>query len=71
MRFVRTVLPAFALCLAFAARAAVAQEPPGEWKPLFDGKTLDGWHHFGEGKWVVEDGAIVGRTERRRSCTAC
>ncbi|MFO1501217.1 MAG: DUF1080 domain-containing protein [Verrucomicrobiota bacterium] len=40
--------------------------------PLFDGKTLQGWHISGEtghssasqhksgGKWVVEDGAIVG-----------
>ncbi len=35
--------------------------------PLFDGKTLDGWHphtgvpaeHVG-GRWVVRDGAIVG-----------
>src|SRR5688500_11681453 len=34
-----------------------------DWRPLFDGKTLNGWHHFGEGKWVVEDGAIVGRTQ--------
>jgi hypothetical protein len=34
-----------------------------EWKPLFDGKSLEGWNHFGEGKWVVEDGAIVGRTQ--------
>ena len=64
MRFARTVLPAFVLSLAIASGAAVAQEPPGEWKPLFDGKTLNGWHHFGEGKWVVEDGAIVGKTDK-------
>ncbi len=30
-------------------------------KPLFDGKTLDGWHqHGGKAKYRVEDGAIVG-----------
>ena len=31
------------------------------WKSLFDGKTLKGWHRVGDGKWVVEDGAIVGK----------
>lgn len=31
-------------------------------KPLFDGKSLDGWH--GDEKlWTVADGAIVGRTD--------
>jgi hypothetical protein len=45
--------------------SAVAQPRPAtDWKPLFDGQTLSGWHHFGEGKWVVEDGAIVGRTQQ-------
>jgi len=35
--------------------------------PIFDGKTLGGWHvsrstgHGTGGKWVVEDGAIVGQ----------
>ena len=33
------------------------------WQALFDGKNLDGWHHVGDGKWVVEDGAIVGKTQ--------
>ena len=31
--------------------------------PIFDGKTLEGWHQFGdepEGRWTVEEGAIVG-----------
>jgi hypothetical protein len=50
---------------AWVCIPAAAQQPqsPSDWKPLFDGKTLAGWHHFGEGKWVVEDGAIVGRTQ--------
>jgi len=30
------------------------------WKPLFDGKTLNGWKPTGEGKWEVVDGAIKG-----------
>jgi len=38
-----------------------------DFKPIFDGKTLNGWHvsrktgHGTGGKWVVEDGAIVGQ----------
>src|SRR4051794_26264899 len=31
------------------------------WKPLFDGKSLDGWEHVGPGRFVVENGAL--RTE--------
>lgn len=31
---------------------------------LFDGRTLQGWHAIGGGKWTVEDGVIVGRKER-------
>src|SRR5580700_2431844 len=31
------------------------------WKPLFDGKTLDGWEHVGPGRFVIDDGVL--RTE--------
>jgi hypothetical protein len=31
------------------------------WKPLWNGKTLDGWHAIGKGTWTIEDGAVVGR----------
>jgi len=30
------------------------------WKPLFDGKSLDGWHVVPGGKWEVRDGIIEG-----------
>ena len=39
-----------------------------EFKPLFDGKTLDGWTALPGGKWEVVDGAILGtspKSERR------
>ncbi len=35
-----------------------------EWKPLFDGKTLNGWHILPGGSWHVEDGAIVGTSPK-------
>ena len=41
---------------------------PRAWQPLFDGKTLDGWHTLPGGKWEVKDGVIVAtsvKTERR------
>ena len=32
----------------------------GDWQPLWDGKTLGGWHVIGKGDWKIEDGAIHG-----------
>lgn len=29
-------------------------------KPLFNGKDLTGWEPFGDAKWVVEDGLLIG-----------
>jgi hypothetical protein len=54
---------AFLLPLLGLASAAFADDT---WKPLFDGKTLDGWHSVGDGKWTVEDGVIVGRADREK-----
>jgi hypothetical protein len=51
------------LTLLAAGTPAVAQERPQTWTPLFDGKTLTGWHQVGDGKWTVEDGAIIGKTQ--------
>jgi hypothetical protein len=54
------------LALAIACVAAVAGEKQTAWKPLFDGKTLTGWHPVGDGEWKVEDGAIVGRADKTK-----
>lgn len=35
-----------------------------EWQPLFDGKTLKGWHTLPGGNWKVENGIIVGTSEK-------
>jgi len=45
-----------------AAPAAAAHPPVGEWRSLFDGKTLDGWKetdYFGKGEISVQDGMLV------------
>ena len=58
MHMMRTV--GFAAALAFLALPLQAQD---NWRALFDGRTLDGWHVCnGSAPFVVEDGAIVGRT---------
>jgi hypothetical protein len=35
----------------------------GEFVPLFDGKTLDGWHTLPGGNWEVQNGVIVGTSQ--------
>lgn len=47
--------------LALAAARAAGQE----FQPLFDGTSLAGWHGDAE-LWSVEDGAIVGTTDKKR-----
>jgi hypothetical protein len=53
--------------ILFASMAASQAErphgpgPSPEWRPLFDGRTLDGWEHVGPGKFVVDNGLL--RTE--------
>jgi len=49
-------LLSLATCLSVSAAAAA-----DDFKPLFDGKTLDGWkQHGGQAKYRVENGEIVG-----------
>jgi hypothetical protein len=36
-----------------------------KWVSLFDGKTLQGWHTIPGGEWTVQDGAIVGRSDKQ------
>lgn len=49
--------------LAATALPLGAQPGLSDWKPLFDGKTLDGWvQRGGKADYRVEDGVIVGTT---------
>ena len=60
-------------CLAGAA-ASAAEAPPADiaaevaalanWQPLWDGKTLAGWHEIGKGSWTIADGVIRATHER-------
>jgi hypothetical protein len=68
----RMWLPLLSLAALLTSSASPgADEPKDEgFVTIFDGKTLDGWHVSGQtghgtgGKWVVEDGAIVGSQDR-------
>jgi hypothetical protein len=51
-----------ALAALGLATAAAAGEGEEGFKPLFDGKTLEGWNGDTE-LWKVEDGAIAGSTD--------
>ena len=64
MKF-RTVSMVFVASLLLGAYCTAADnagnDDAGKFVPLFDGKTLDGWHQLGgKAKYTVEDGMIVG-----------
>ncbi|MBE0538063.1 MAG: DUF1080 domain-containing protein [Phycisphaerae bacterium] len=54
----------FVLAVIFAGMVLCASSGFAQaWRPLFDGKTLDGWHvRGGTAEYHIEDGAIVGTT---------
>lgn len=35
-----------------------AEPEAGGWRPLFDGKSLDGWEHVGPGRMVLQQGTL-------------
>ena len=54
------------LCAVLVPGALADEEAKPQWKPLMNGKTLEGWHSVGEGTWTVEEGAFVGRADKTR-----
>ncbi|HWE39577.1 MAG TPA: DUF1080 domain-containing protein [Isosphaeraceae bacterium] len=64
------VVTAALLGLLAATLTHTTAEDEPEFKAIFDGKTLDGWHVSGKtghgtgGRWVVEDGAIIGSQDK-------
>lgn len=61
-RFVPVILLAGLLVPPVQARSGpvspAVRTGSGDWKPLFDGKDLEGWKHVGPGSMTVEDGLI-------------
>lgn len=60
----RTLFAALSAAAALVGAGVMGQEPAASskgWRPLFDGKSLDGWEHIGPGEMVLENGQI--RTE--------
>ena len=53
------------LCLLLGLLlASCATAEKSDWKPLFDGKTLEGWEALPGGEWSVIDRAIAGTQEK-------
>jgi hypothetical protein len=42
----------------FAFWASLLTGATQDFKPLWDGRTLNGWHAIGKGEWKIESGAI-------------
>jgi hypothetical protein len=62
----------FLATLAFAALTSVSAPLFGgetdEFKPIFDGKTLEGWKAPNMSYWSVEDGAITAESTEANPC---
>jgi hypothetical protein len=54
------IIALLAVCVGTLPAPSRGDEPTG-WRPLFNGKSLDGWQHVGPGKMVLENGLM--RTE--------
>jgi hypothetical protein len=52
------IVPALTFLACLALRALAGGGP--DFRPLFDGKTLKGWHIEGAGSWRIENGALIG-----------
>ena len=53
-----------ALFLILVLSACTVVSAAEKWQPLWDGKSLAGWHVIGKGNWEVVDGAIRGTHAR-------
>lgn len=42
----------------------VIEKGRSEWKPIFDGTSMDGWKLSGDGKWEIKDGVLIGTSSK-------
>ena len=54
----KTRRPLFLMLVLLSACASAAAADT--WRPLWDGKSLAGWHVIGKGEWKIIDGALRG-----------
>jgi hypothetical protein len=66
MKLQQVMIAWWSVWFSLAIVGLAAAEEKGSWKPLTDGKTLNGWHAIGHGAWAVEDGAFVGRANKEK-----
>jgi len=63
MKFLRLYIAVWTLFLIASATFAAGKQKSGDWKPLFDGKTLSGFEQKnGTATYKVDDGTILGTT---------
>ena len=64
MRKIEFIKHLLLAALFFAAAGCQSAGSNAKWKPLFDGRTLAGWHTLPGGKWQVQNGVIVGTSSK-------
>ena len=62
LRAVHRVLVGLAIVVLSFGVARATQDPTNNARstPLWDGKTLKGWHKIGSGEWKIENGVLIG-----------
>jgi len=63
LKTIATTLLALCALSALSTHCTAADKADG-FVPLFDGKTLNGWHTLPGGNWEAKDGMIVGTSEK-------
>jgi len=64
MRAIQFTKQFMLVVLFFAAAGCRSAGDNTKWVPLFDGRSLEGWHTLPGGKWDVRNGIIVGTSSR-------
>jgi hypothetical protein len=54
-----TLIAGLATCLSLANAQEKPKDRPG-WVPMFDGKSLSGWHTENKATWTVDQGIVLG-----------
>lgn len=62
--FALGLLSASIILVSASLQAAEHEKPV--WKPIFEGTTFEGWHKNGQGEWIIEEGAMVGRANKTK-----